>query len=138
MNVVLGCIKCKRDDVIFKPQRGKKTTLVCQSCKNARWRNWYKDNILKQRTKACQKSRNRLAGLKQLIIELKSKPCMDCKKKYPYYVMDFDHRTNKKFNISYMVNSRYSIENIQAEIDKCDLVCANCHRIRTQFRINGL
>ena len=66
----------------------------------------------------------------------KNKPCLDCKIVYPTYVLDFDHRdgTKKRFNISLV--SSHSIETLQKEIDKCDLVCANCHRIRTHKRRN--
>lgn len=41
--------------------------------------------------------------------------------------LDFHHIDNKKFNISKAIN-RYSIKQIQEEIDKCVVLCANCHR----------
>lgn len=59
---------------------------------------------------------------------------MDCGKKYPPYVMDFDHRDRrtKIAGINQMINLHsYSKDKILIEINKCDLVCANCHRIRT-------
>lgn len=66
-----------------------------------------------------------------------SVPCMDCNKKFPYYVMDFDHVTNdKSFEIS--TNSGKSLENIKKEIEKCEIVCSNCHRIRTHKRRNNI
>jgi hypothetical protein len=45
--------------------------------------------------------------------------------------MDFDHRniTDKMFTVSQRLVC--SLERLIAEVDKCDLVCANCHRIRT-------
>lgn len=45
--------------------------------------------------------------------------------------MDFDHRDrlDKKFAIS--ESARYSLRLMREEVTKCDLVCANCHRIRT-------
>lgn len=65
---------------------------------------------------------------------------MDCKIQYPPYVMDFDHRNflEKEFTISNMFNggclkSKYKIFE---EIKKCDIVCLNCHRIRTYNRKN--
>jgi hypothetical protein len=47
-------------------------------------------------------------------------------------MMDFDHRdpSTKGFTVSRMVG-RATIEAILAEIAKCDIVCANCHRERT-------
>jgi hypothetical protein len=72
---------------------------------------------------------NRFAWLDQL----KAQPCMDCKRTFPPECMDFDHRdpTNKLFNVSQAAISGRSLESVQAEVAKCDLVCACCHRIRT-------
>lgn len=66
-------------------------------------------------------------------------PCMDCDVSYPPYVMDFDHRpgVDKKFNISDYRNVS-SVKALLDEIEKCDLVCANCHRIRTFTRDHRL
>jgi hypothetical protein len=58
--------------------------------------------------------------------------------RFPYWVMDFDHRpgVRKRGNISAMARDpRYTIEDIIAEIKKCDVVCANCHRTRTHTRL---
>lgn len=52
--------------------------------------------------------------------------------------MDFDHvRGEKKFNISIAAVKLMSIAIVQSEIEKCDVVCANCHRERTFKRILG-
>jgi hypothetical protein len=66
---------------------------------------------------------------------LKSVPCMDCKKTYPYYVMDYDHRdgTIKSGNVA-LLAFRGGRNVMLREIEKCDLVCANCHRERTHQR----
>jgi hypothetical protein len=67
--------------------------------------------------------------------ELKKKPCMDCGRVYPPYVMEFDHvRGTKDRSISRAVRDLLSWQRLEAEIAKCDLVCANCHRIRTFAR----
>ncbi len=59
-------------------------------------------------------------------------PCKDCGLLFPPFCMDFDHvRGAKLYHISGGVARGWSIEKLQAEIDKCDLVCANCHRIRS-------
>jgi hypothetical protein len=60
-------------------------------------------------------------------------PCVDCGVKYPYYVMDFDHLEDKKFNISYLAATG-RIGTLKMEIAKCEIVCANCHRKRTYER----
>lgn len=48
--------------------------------------------------------------------------------------MDFDHLSDKDLAISHMRSRGMSRANILAEMAKCELVCANCHRIRTQQR----
>lgn len=72
-------------------------------------------------------------GRRRLIEKSKEVPCADCGKKFPFYVMDFDHRNpdTKSANVSSLVSRGASLARIQEEIDKCDVVCANCHRIRT-------
>src|SRR5579864_9612343 len=68
---------------------------------------------------------------------LKENPCIDCGFKYPHFCMDFDHRnpSQKVLSISRMINKNWGIGKIKEEINKCDLVCANCHRIRTYKQI---
>jgi hypothetical protein len=67
--------------------------------------------------------------------EIKSAPCMDCGGTFPPVCMDFDHRPGevKSAGVSQLKKSA-SMEALLAEIAKCDLVCANCHRIRTYSR----
>lgn len=79
--------------------------------------------------------RDRGRKLRSRLQSVKNKPCLDCGRSFPHYVMDFDHvRGEKKYNISHLASSTKSWETIQIEIDKCDLICANCHRIRTWSR----
>lgn len=63
--------------------------------------------------------------------KIKSQPCADCGNSYPPVCMDFDHRdpSAKRFIIA--TSGTRNREAVLAEIAKCDLVCANCHRIRT-------
>jgi hypothetical protein len=76
-----------------------------------------------------KKLRNWQIGLIKLIKE--TTPCEDCKRYYPAPVMEFDHvRGTKLFDISAAPTHRCSLDRLRAEIEKCDLVCANCHRIR--------
>lgn len=65
----------------------------------------------------------------------KSKPCADCQQAFPPVCMDFDHVRGKKLrNIS---SKKFrTFRALQEEMSKCDLVCSNCHRIRTDRRRN--
>ena len=61
-------------------------------------------------------------------------PCADCGIQYPYYVMDFDHvRGRKHKNVMELVPT-LSKKKIDEEIAKCEIVCSNCHRVRTHMR----
>lgn len=63
-------------------------------------------------------------------------PCADCGMHYHFAAMDFDHvRGEKKADISTLVTRGARIVRIKAEIDLCELVCSNCHRIRTFKRL---
>jgi hypothetical protein len=70
------------------------------------------------------------------VMLIKSKSvCADCGLQYPPVCMDFDHTGSDKVrDISVLVTQGASIAAIDAEIAKCELVCANCHRIRTARR----
>jgi len=58
---------------------------------------------------------------------------MDCGDLHPYFVMDFDHRdpATKVAEVSQLVKNYTPWDRVLDEIAKCDLVCANCHRLRT-------
>lgn len=73
---------------------------------------------------------------RQFIRDLKNKPCMDCGKKYPPEVMEFDHRDGSEKVFEIASATRLGRFRILEEAAKCDLVCANCHRLRTLFRRN--
>lgn len=54
-------------------------------------------------------------------------PCINCGERDPL-VLTFHHvHGTKKGNVSQMVNQGFSLRLIQEEIDKCDILCANCH-----------
>lgn len=71
--------------------------------------------------------------MRQVVIEAKIVPCMDCGERYPHYVMDFDHRDpeTKVMSIANMVGQQVGVNALLAELEKCDVVCSNCHRVRT-------
>ena len=75
------------------------------------------------------------ARMTEFVHRRKMKPCSDCGVQYNWWVMDFDHREGetKSFGIGSGTSSN-NREKIKLEISKCDVVCANCHRERTQRR----
>lgn len=69
----------------------------------------------------------------QVLIE---NPCVDCGESDPI-VLEFDHIGSDKIdNVSRMLTNFCGTELIKAEVAKCEVVCANCHRKRTAARGN--
>tara|TARA_B100000459_G_scaffold12734_1_gene6787 strand:- start:57 stop:440 length:384 start_codon:yes stop_codon:yes gene_type:complete len=60
-------------------------------------------------------------------------PCVDCGNT-DIRVLEFDHRipSEKSFIISRRVAGGVSLKTLAEEVAKCDIRCANCHRIRTK------
>ncbi len=60
--------------------------------------------------------------------------CLDCGIRDPL-VLEFDHvNDDKEFNIGTDGTKTVSMSKILLEMQKCEVVCANCHRIRTHTR----
>ena len=82
-----------------------------------------------------EKAKRRKEQVRDFIRQAKNKPCADCNQMYPYYVMQFDHvRGDKRLNIGNVSSRGLSMSKLVKEIGKCDVVCANCHAIRTHQR----
>lgn len=110
--------------------------------KNVKRREYYKSHYQKNKKKYIAKSKRRKVKLRLFIQKLKeATPCSDCNRKYPYYIMDYDHINGKTNGISILVNRGVGMQILLQEIKKCDLVCSNCHRERTykrQYKAAGL
>lgn len=62
-------------------------------------------------------------------------PCADCGHYYPFFVMEFDHAYGDKVdNVYKMAGSPVSMTKLKMEINKCDIICANCHFQREHLR----
>lgn len=108
---------------------------VCRKCKRGLDRRWYQENKAK-RIALNKKSIDRNV---RYINEQRNVDCPDCSLKFPYYVMEFDHVVGKKVTeVSALAWTGCSLKRLQEEIDKCEVVCANCHKIRTHKRRNGV
>lgn len=61
--------------------------------------------------------------------------CKDCGYNTSPYALQFDHiGDDKKDSVSNLIRSDYSWSTIKTEISKCEIVCANCHAVRTKAR----
>jgi hypothetical protein len=130
---ICGLCKQEKNLVEFNKKAGRDYQPYCRLCDNQKSRERYAANrehhmqVIKKRNKKYKQE------IDELVRSLKSNTaCADCKKKYHWYQMDFDHvKGNKDKAVSVMVGQKVSKNRILKEIEKCELVCANCHRLRT-------
>lgn len=111
-------------------------TVEEREAKNAYQRAWYARNKEVEVARNTYSRTIRRRDYTQRVAKLKeSMPCVDCGLFYPACAMDFDHvRGEKSFGIAVGIEGGRAWPTILAEIEKCELVCANCHRIRTFVR----
>ena len=97
--------------------------------KRAYQRDWYRRNKHFWRRR---RERQR-AEIKQFIDRAKQRPCEDCGGCFPPVCLDFHHRDAKQklFEIGAAARMLYPLNRVEQEIAKCDLICSNCHRIRS-------
>ena len=105
----------------------------CRDCRCAYDRRYYAE-----RGKAARRVRQRAHGATErawMDALKQGRPCMDCGETFPPHVMHWDHLPGhvKLDEIGTMVGSRRR-DVILAELAKCELVCANCHVMRTVRR----
>jgi hypothetical protein len=83
-----------------------------------------------------QRTRDRRNNIKKFLRDYKADNsiCTDCNISYPPHILDFDHLGDKEFQLSGTVANGKTIEVIKKEIEKCEIVCSNCHRHRTYMR----
>ena len=132
----LVCANCHRDRTqeLHKDSRLDPSSVVIPDLvKPTLGQTWY--GVNKARTMALIKVR-RLETV-EFIRSLKDgKPCSDCGVVHPYWRLDFDHLWDKSVNVSLIASKKHwGQERILKEVAKCDLVCANCHRVRTSGRM---
>jgi hypothetical protein len=102
----------------------------CRDCRNAYDREYYRERgrtvRLARRRAWADAARAWMVGIKNGL------PCTDCGGMFPVYVMHWDHLPGfeKAGDISSMVGSRTRAAVLE-ELKKCELVCANCHVMRT-------
>lgn len=136
------CGRCgeERDEAeygIRDKRTGRKYT-VCITCRRAYWRAYhYKDadayNARRRVLAAARRARNRAVVEAYLAIH----PCVDCGISDPL-VMEFDHvRGTKIREVSLLVREGATLARLRAEIAKCAVRCANCHRRKTARELWG-
>tara|TARA_R100001443_G_scaffold113952_1_gene129306 strand:+ start:934 stop:1281 length:348 start_codon:yes stop_codon:yes gene_type:complete len=95
----------------------------------------YQENKDKIKARSYERNKVQRKRNREFVKSIKEiSECIDCGESNPL-VLDFDHvKGDKILAISDMANRAYGIESISEEMDKCEVRCANCHRIITDKR----
>jgi hypothetical protein len=134
------CSRCRQWLPVgeFSVNRAKRDGLQnnCRTCQRDYVRGHYAANHWYYIDKAKRGKQKQRSAYRRLLVELKQVACMDCGGMFPPWAMDFDHvRGVKLFNLSR--GSGRGRRGMLAEVSKCDIVCSNCHRDRTQRRLQA-
>lgn len=129
------CTKCFAEkDIEEFPLRNRFTSRrqsYCKDCRKIYGVEWYQQNKDYQIANAKKRSIEARNAAKEYIWNyLVTHPCISCGESNPV-VLEFHHRHGKDKAITEMAAAGYPIYRIQAEIDKCEVLCANCHRLLT-------
>lgn len=135
MKVCSACLLEKAVDEFNR--KGGALQSKCKACQRVYHRIYYQRNksrfIAKNRR---NKSRQR-KRLRTILLQFKQRPCQDCGGTFHPWVMELDHRegTIKGAAVANLVSKGCTDARLLEEIEKCDVVCANCHRMRTYRRM---
>lgn len=129
------CSRCKETKPIDNFPRNRKRKdgrgTYCSSCMAEYGSTYYQRTKERHNPARAQRRRDqRELVLANLVDYLSSHPCVDCGEN-DVVVLEFDHLGDKVMNVSDMVRKAYAWSSILAEIEKCEVVCANDHRRRT-------
>jgi formate-dependent nitrite reductase cytochrome c552 subunit len=111
-----------------------KCDVVCANCHRIRTQRRHASRVVVSRgtSPRLEQKRDMWRAQARLLDELRDRPCADCGHRFPPCAMDFDHRdpASKRSAVTRMIG-RAGTARILEEVAKCDIVCANCHRLRT-------
>jgi hypothetical protein len=118
-----------------------KCDIVCANCHRLRTRAQHRARLASTertgRSRYIERQRARWRANAALLDQLRDVPCTDCGGRYPPCAMDFDHPdpAGKVEGVTRLISK--GTHRMLAEVAKCDIVCANCHRSRTRRRREG-
>lgn len=128
MKMTKTCSMCKTEKPVSEFHKHSRDGYgpMCKPCKAVYDR--------KYNTRRLETNKQKKALLKLVVLAFKDRPCADCGIEYPPCILDFDHVSGtKEFDIGFKYHS-VAIDRLLDEIMKCEVVCANCHRMRTYRR----
>jgi len=133
MRATRVCTKCFQEkpieDFPFKNSLLGKRHAVCKPCTATRSKRLYSEDRESQIERVRINNQRYRGTAREYVWEyLSTHPCTACGETDPI-VLEFHHqRGDKDSEVSRLIGRGASIEVIQAEIDKCTVLCSNCHR----------
>ena len=105
---------------------------TCRTCQNEQKKQWYQRNKESHKRNVYQNKKRNIPTARNFIWQyLSVHPCVGCGETDPS-VLKFDHvRGKKRAEVTKMMPDGYSFGLIQAEIEKCVVLRANCHKNKT-------
>lgn len=135
MKICTSCTETKSFNDFHKRTRAKDGyQSVCKDCNRSQRKAYYR--TAHGRSIDLANGLRSQDRLKRKVYDfLSTQSCIDCGEADPV-VLEFDHRdaATKVSNVSDMVRRGMAWRTIQAEIDKCDIRCSNCHKRRTAIQ----
>lgn len=134
---MITCSKCKEEKEETEYYANKRASsgyhACCKSCYRSYDQRYYAGN----RESVLRRTSMQRLELRKWYIARKAGACADCHELYHPVCMQFDHKpgTVKVDCVSDMVKALKPKSVIEEEIAKCELVCANCHALRTWTRL---
>jgi hypothetical protein len=112
---------------------GERIANYCRPCRAAYHDEHYQKNRARYIANAAARRKSVLEERMQFVVAyLREHPCVDCGED-DVVVLEFDHLKDKLFEITRGIRER-NWDDVLAEMAKCEVVCANCHRRRTAQR----
>lgn len=125
------CPNCKKEKSLSEwnkdSARSSGTQAYCRECTRLRDREYYHSNRQDRKNKIRERAEKERERVGQMILEYKKQGCKFCKE-IECICMDFHHLRDKDFAIGDSTRKNYSLNRVKKEIEKCLVVCSNCHR----------
>lgn len=140
----MRCCKCEEEKPEENfPWRNKEKGVRskdCKTCRSEYHRSWYAKNAENRKSQVSTWNKaNHRTKKDKVLAYLMDHPCVDCGETDPV-VLEFDHvdPSTKTGTVSNLIRQHQPWSRVEAEILKCDVRCANCHRRRTSIQFGWL